>query len=226
MFGGDAVERKFGKTPPPEWVATTGYLKDHELDRGMRRLLHSGANGVPTLPAFVKLCRTIGDDMEGDVQRPKLPAPDPWDDKPWLAAANRHLLRHLVTRLMGDPHRYGAGITSGALRMSDADIRKAGLDSKKLDASPEFIANVELLVQAKNAWADEMAEFAGKGTISVEVQKQRWAHYLDRAEAEIDDRLSVRQGFFILGRNAMTREPQLQLSVMSITQRCVGRGAA
>ena len=55
LFGGDAVERKYGKTIPPEWPLVLAKIEPRKLDRGMRRLLHSGRDQVPTLPAFVRM---------------------------------------------------------------------------------------------------------------------------------------------------------------------------
>lgn len=128
MFGGDAVERKFGKAPPPEWEAVVSMLKDFEIDRGMRRLVYSGKGHVPTLPEFVKLCRTIGNDDfdEGPPKLAALPNPDDAKYDQWDIAANRHLFNFVM--LQGSKRRY-------------------------FDAT-----QTRILVGFKNAWARDMRE--------------------------------------------------------------------
>lgn len=177
MFGGEAVARKFGDAPPAEWVAMIGQLNDYQLERGMRRLLHSGKATVPSLPEFLKLCRTVGGDEEFDgPQRPALSAPDPFQGDAWDMAANRHLLAYIARQLAEDPRRYGRGPSKAAMQVSK---------SKNADASPEFVANVGRLVAAKNAWAADMRDIAQNGEVAEDVQRVVWSDYIGRAEAEI-----------------------------------------
>src|SRR5690242_2201836 len=108
MFGGDAVERKYGKSIPPEWTAMLGRLKQFEIDRGIRRLAYSGKQHVPALPEFVKLCRTIGgDDLdEGPQKFRALPAPNGEADR-WAIAANMHFLGYITRRFEHDARAWG-----------------------------------------------------------------------------------------------------------------------
>jgi len=183
-FGADAVERKFGPTAPPEWVAMISRLKDHEIERGVRRLLNSGAATVPSLPAFVKLCRAIGDDAD-DTPRPlALPKPDNWQGDKWDIAASRHLLAHIMREIRANPRKYGRPASYVAMRtMSREQFPNA-------DASPEFIAAVQTLVGFKNAWAQDMREWLDPetgeiGRPPVDVQQAAWADCMQRAEAAI-----------------------------------------
>lgn len=97
LFGADALERKFGRSIPREWSGIVDRMPRGELERGMRRLVHSGKGHVPTLPEFVKLCRAVGDDAEFGGQKTyhALPAPVDVTDA-WGAAANRHLLAYVL----------------------------------------------------------------------------------------------------------------------------------
>jgi len=64
------------------------------------------------------------------------------------------------------------------------------LDYKKhpnADASPEFIANVKLLVSAKNSWAAAMRQYGNEAP--VDIQQQCWKQHIDAAEAEIAERM-------------------------------------
>lgn len=179
LFGGEAVKRKYGDTMPPEWRGIVAKLNALELERGMRRLVHSGRDQVPTLPAFVKLCRAVGGDGEFNEGRsglPALPNPDRWQGDAWGVAANFHLLAHITRRLKVDSRCYGRPASARGLRtMTDANA----------DASPEFVAAVGLLVQAKNTWAKDMREIAEEGGVDVKLQRASWDDLLGAAETEI-----------------------------------------
>ena len=168
MFGGDAVERKFGPTPPLEWVAMISRLHKQEIDRGIRRLAYSGSKFVPTLPEFTRLCRTTGgDDIdEGPQRQPALPSPSE-DYDAWEIRANDFLLGHITKKFEVDPGHYG-------LRDSD-----------------DFVANVRTLVQAKKRWAADMRAEAVDGHVPVDVQKAVWRQYFDGAEGEIEQRMGA-----------------------------------
>src|SRR5262245_3625118 len=128
LFGGDAVERKFGKTPPAEWASVIGKLKDYELERGMRRLVHSGRDAVPSLPAFTKLCRTIQDDSIDEGPRAlALPSPDSRQFDRWAIAANNRLLGYVMRQ--GVERRYynadETGVLVGYKNAWATDMREA-----------------------------------------------------------------------------------------------------
>lgn len=169
MFGGDAVERKYGRSVPPEWSSALARIEPRKLDRGMRRLLHSGRDGVPSLPAFVRLCEALGDDYgDGGTTAPQIAADPAMQIDQWGCVANLHLLRHLRRRI-GRAHRpYGPpGVFSGA-------------------ASAELQWCVARLVEAKNAWAKDMREVAdANNEVDPEIQRQCWSDYADAAERDI-----------------------------------------
>jgi hypothetical protein len=126
IFGGESVERRFGKAPPPEWVSEIGGLKDYELERGMRRLLKSGSMGVPSLPQFTKFCRTIDDD-DRPTDAPRIADQTLWD--PWVVAANTHLLAHIAKQSEKGIHYVGVELTGCLVRHKNswaADMRDWG----------------------------------------------------------------------------------------------------
>lgn len=74
MFGPRFL-RDYGDRAPDVWAKAILGLKDRELQKGLSRLLKGGSGSVPTLPQFVKLCRTIGDDEGPAPQHTALPPP-------------------------------------------------------------------------------------------------------------------------------------------------------
>lgn len=177
MFGAESVERKYGKTIPPEWKAMLGRLKEFEIDRGIRRLAYSGKAHVPALPEFVKLCRTIGDSTidEGPQNVPALPAPANDPDK-WAIAANGHLLKYITTKVSAEPLRYGQPASYVGMKT---------MTTPNADASPEFVRAVGILVRFKNLWADQMRLDATDDGVPSEEQQELWVECMKRAEAEI-----------------------------------------
>lgn len=170
MFGGPAVERKYGLEPPPEWVAMMGRLKDFELDRGVRRLAYNGARDVPSLPQFTSLCRAVGDDGidEGPRSAVALPNPDTRKYDGWALTANNRFCRYVLDRLMTDPRTWGPA------------------------GSNEQHVSTQIGVAYKNAWARDMrdAETADPHTGEMvrpprEVQDSAWWSCMERMEAEI-----------------------------------------
>lgn len=94
----------------------------------------------------------------------------------WDIAANMHLLAYVRhKRVPGRPASY--------LGMK----RTTREESPNADASPEFIANVRLLVDAKNAWASDMRDLAPRDEdgVPAELQRKIWDDYITRAEARM-----------------------------------------
>lgn len=156
MFGADALERKFGRGIPQEWRGIVDRMPRAELDRGMRRLVHSGKGHVPTLPEFVKLCKAIGDDGEfgGPKQSTPLIAGPPDVTDNWGAAANRHLMAEVYK----NPRRF------------------ASSDSARITG---------ILVRWKNEWARLMRE-ADDADREPQAQRNLWAACMSQAEEEIE----------------------------------------
>lgn len=169
MFGGDAVERKYGKLPPAEWKAMLSRLKEVEIDRGIRRLAYSGKPHVPTLPEFTKLCRAVADDGIEEGPRPvALPAPDAGKFDGWDITGNNRFMNYVKQRLAAQPRAWGV---PGSTRQADA---------------------TRIAVAYKNAWARDMRE---GGTLDPatgefvqptrEVQDSTWIDTMKRAESDI-----------------------------------------
>jgi hypothetical protein len=173
LFGGDSVRRKYGDTPPTEWASVIAKLNDYDLERGMRRLVHSGRGHVPSLPEFVKLCRTVGqaDDVPDAPQNPQLSAPDDGRFDDWAMTANRHLLAYVFKHTALRTRRYAPGWTSGG-----------GV----VTPGPESRARTAVLVKWKNEWAARMRAAADEHGVNVEDQRDIWANCMALAEAELD----------------------------------------
>lgn len=159
LFGGDSVMRKYGKTMPAEWPGTVGSLNPVELNRGMRRLTRSGRDQVPSVPAFLRMCRAVGEDPDESAPAPSLPrlpsAGRVGSD--WDTTANIHLLAHITRRTCRRGAKYSYEET-------------------------------QVLVRAKNAWAADMRDQATArpdGQIPIDFQRECWNDYIEAAEREI-----------------------------------------
>lgn len=146
-------------------------LSDYQLAQGMRRIVNGGKTTPPSLPEFMKACRTVGhDDAFDDGPRmPALPPPDSYSGDKWDVAADLHLLAHIRRVMSDDPRKYGH------------------LGKNGTGWTDEFEANVKRLVAAKNQWAADMRDVARHtgGSVDVEVQREAWRDYMRAAEAEI-----------------------------------------
>lgn len=155
---GEGLLRKFGATPPDEWRGAIASLDDYKLQRGMRRMLYSGKTAPPTLPEFLKLCRTIGhdDDIPDEPATIAQITHDGWRGDKWDAAANQHLLKHVITRTCE---------------------RRA----------PYLVSDIDMLLVAKKLWSQDMRDLATSngGAVPVETQKAIWRDYIDGAERQI-----------------------------------------
>lgn len=182
---GESLIRKFGPTPPQEWVDGLGMLSPLQQERGLRRLVFGWKGGPPSLPEFMRLCRSVGSDEfeEGPAKLPALPPPDTWEGDVWASAANRYLMGHIAKRMATNPKGYGKPASYEAMRAPKADLGRLGLDEHNLDASSEFVDRMAKLVAAKNTWAADMRDLAIKGEVPAETQKAVWREYLARAEA-------------------------------------------
>lgn len=186
MFGADAVERKFGKTPPAEWTAMLSRLKEFEVDRGVRRLAYSGKSHVPSLPEFTKLCRMVADDeVDEGPQRIALPNPDAFTGDEWEIESNQRLLKHITTILPKKPDALG--------EIPKIERQYVGSKFLRLKSVPsaQQIQTTAVLVAHKKAWAQDMREWgldASTGEVSKPTTADRettWNNCMQRAMAEI-----------------------------------------
>lgn len=190
MFGGDAVERKYGKLPPAEWKAMLSRLKDFEIDRGVRRLAFSGKQHVPTLPEFTKLCRMVADDdIDEGPQRLALPAPTTWQGDAWDIESNQRLWKFLTVTLTARSNALGK-----VLPCERVLHRRTGeFLHLRSQASDEQTWSTEVLVGYKKAWAQDMREYAADhdGKLPATEYRQRtWDECMTRAMTEIRQRIS------------------------------------
>lgn len=189
MFGSDAVERKYGSTPPPEWEVMLRRLNDFEIDRGVKRLAYSGKAHVPTLPEFTRMCREIGGEYDEGPKKLALPAPvfsgDVYD-----TAANQRLLKFIMTLLAKDPTALGRVLPC---KRVITDKTFSHLETQPSDQQ-EWATGV--LVAYKKAWAQDMREWFDESTGEIgraprEEQERTWNDTMDRAMAEIREKLAA-----------------------------------
>jgi hypothetical protein len=169
---GDALLRKFGPTPPTEWVGVIRKVTDPQIERGMNRLVFGWKGGPPNLPDFVRLCRMIGDDAPDDGSEKPLALPNPGKshgDK-WEIAANLRLMAYLMrqvqakTRVFGAPH------------------------------SPEMKRATDILVAHKKRWAALMRDWDVDRETGEMIdppmvdQDASWKGLIESAEAEISQK--------------------------------------
>lgn len=167
---GDALLRKFGAEPPQEWETGVGYLNDAQIERGFRRFVFGWKGGPPSLPDFMRMCRSIGDDAM-DEGLPRLIALPPADTRQfdgWDITANNRFWKYITKRLTDEPRAWGAPSST-----QQAEATRIG-------------------VAYKNAWAQDMREAYMVDPVSGEIvlpsneeQSSTWIKCMGRAEADI-----------------------------------------
>jgi hypothetical protein len=161
---GESLVRKFGEEPPPEWRSVIVELNDYQLAQGMRRLKFSGKPHVPSLPEFVKLCRTIGHMDDIPDERPPQAHPALTHETkgdPWEIAGNTRMLGYITRKIPEEPGRYG-----------------------KRDSDP-FRKAILTLVAMKNRWVELMQQVATAEGVPPEEQNQCWNECMRMAEETI-----------------------------------------
>lgn len=190
MFGADALERKFGKTPPPEWSVMLSRLKDYEIDRGVRRLAYSGKPNVPSLPEFTRLCRMLADDsVDEGPQRIALPPPSAFAGDQWETASNLRLLKHITTVLAANSSALGC---VPVMQYEERDGKRVGLKSVP---SSQQRRCTEILLGYKKAWAQDMREYVDSvtgeiGRPPLAEQERTWSEVMQRAMGEVGEFLA------------------------------------
>jgi hypothetical protein len=183
MFGVDAVERKFGKTPPIEWQAMLGRLKDFEIDRGVKRLAYSGKGHVPTLPEFTRMCREIGGEYDEGPKRPALPNPGTWQGDEWDIEANQRLLKFMTTLVSQRSNVFGRVLPPKRVMIGD---RFSHLEAQPSD---EQRWATEVLLRHKKAWTQDMREYCDEDGVirlpSSEYRQRTWDGTMAYAMEEI-----------------------------------------
>ena len=170
---GDALLRKFGAEHPQEWETGVGYLTDAQIERGFRRLVFGWKGGPPSLPDFVRVCRSIGDDTVEEGPQPRhipLPAADDAKFDGWAITSNNRFFKYIGHRLTSEPRAWGPPAVHANRPLP-----------------PMCIA-----VAYKNAWAQDMRDADTVDTQSGEVvrlsqaeQDRAWVDCMKRAETDI-----------------------------------------
>lgn len=192
MFGADALERKFGKSPPPEWNVMLSRLKEFEIDRGVRRLAYSGKSHVPSLPEFTKLCRMVADDdVDEGPRKLALPNPDAFVGDGWDIAGNMRLLKHITTTLAAKSNAFGVVPEMQREYVNGKFVRLKSVPS------PQQVQATGILVGYKKAWSQDMREWGTNETTgemiqpSMPEQDAAWNSCMGRAATEIKQLLGV-----------------------------------
>lgn len=169
MFGVDALERKYGPTPPMEWRSMVDGLNDAQLSTGIASVAASGSSHMPTLPEFMKRCREAREFSSASVSHQL--EDDRFDG--WARAGNGHLMAYLSKQ--GSPKRYHP----------DSRISKNVRGFEVLPGRKGHELTM-ILVRAKNRWAQIMRESVEDGQVDVETQQAVWADQMAQVEREID----------------------------------------
>lgn len=175
---GDSLIRKFDASPPDEWTEALASLKAPQIERAFRRMRYQGLQAPPSLPAFMRLAREVGDDGEDQVPLAVLALPAPELDK-WAIEANHWLLKHIRTQLAKTPRLYGTPASVQVLQ------NRENVQGLALDYSSVFSRNVQRLVDAKNLWAVDMRDLSrndAQGRVPMPTARAVWADYVNRAE--------------------------------------------
>lgn len=187
MFGVDAVERKFGKTPPVEWQIMLGRLKDFEIDRGVKRLAYSGKGHVPTLPEFTRMCRELGGEYDEGPKRPALPNPGAWQGDEWDIEANQRLLKFMTTIVAERSNVFGPVLPPKRVMVTVNCVEQ--FSHLEAQPSPQQRKATEILLAYKKAWAQDMREYCDEeGVIHLppsEYRERTWNDVMQRAMADI-----------------------------------------
>lgn len=157
LFGADSLERKFGKSPPAEWAGLLRTVNDFELQRGIRRMSFSGKSHIPTLPEFLRMCREVGGEQFSDADAKAIPPSHQLEQKP-QPRWMREANLHLLAHI----------------------TRQAG---KRVFYNA---ADTQPLIEAKNAWAENMLEAEQVGTLPADNGAEWWQYAVANAEAVIE----------------------------------------
>jgi hypothetical protein len=167
-FFGDALLRKWGPEPPPEWESALCTLQQREVERGFKRLLYGWKGGPPNLPDFMRLCRSVGDEIDDGPRPIALPRPDEGKFDGWDITGNNRFMNYVKKRLAGQPRAWGA---PGSTHHANA---------------------TRIAVAYKNAWAQDMREGGTLDPVTGEFaqpsrpeQDRNWSSCMERAEADI-----------------------------------------
>lgn len=100
MFG-NKMQREYGDLPPNSWVFAISELRDHQIERGMRKLLNKGGASAPTLPQFVSACKWYEEtDTEPETDTVSLPE-SPYNEPVW-SHAQKCMTAYLWTNTVPD----------------------------------------------------------------------------------------------------------------------------
>jgi hypothetical protein len=183
---GEALLRKFGAEHPQEWETGIGYLTDAQVDRGFRRLVFGWKGAPPSLPEFVRVCRSIGDeDIDEGPQPLALPNPDKFQCDGWDIAGNMRLLKHITTTLAAKSDALGQ------VPEMQREYRHGKFFRLLSVPSPQQVQTTAILVAYKKAWSQDMREWgvdAETGELlkpTLAQQDEAWSSCMERAMIEI-----------------------------------------
>lgn len=177
MFGGEAMKRKYGMTPPKEWVEVIGRLRDYELARGMRRVLGSGTEHIPSLPKFRRFCQEVATDDDPPQTQPLMALPSNLANQDdWEVLANRRLLKHIYTVLGKDPKALGP--------VTPYDFKLHRDEGKPNLGSQQQQNNTAVLVHWKKKWAQDMRDEATAEGVDGKYQREVWDAHMRMAHQE------------------------------------------
>jgi hypothetical protein len=171
-FGKDALIRRFGAVPPELWAVQLGKLGQHELERGMRRLMFAGRAQPPTLPELLKLCRAVEDETDHNAPQPQyqLTSPQSQMDK-WAVVANLHLLAHIARQAVR------------GVRYHSAHLHRFPMPKETDQDSIDLISP---LLQARDGWCEGMREYERDGQLPADHGRDFWNECMRNGEIAVN----------------------------------------
>ena len=77
------MQREYGDLPPHSWVFAISELRDHQIERGIRKLINKGGASAPTLPQFVSACKW-SDESDQEPTQSNVALPEsPYNEPVW-----------------------------------------------------------------------------------------------------------------------------------------------
>ena len=142
---GNRLLREFGDTAPEEWANIIGILPDHELARGLRKLIMKGTASVPTLPQFYAACKYADDeDSRPDLNASQVALPAPEFMEPVWAHCQKCLFAYLWKSKLR--------ATEAQLQQILAIKNRMVIDFRNLIAEGEEVTGSEIRDALFRAW--------------------------------------------------------------------------
>lgn len=138
---GTKLTSNYGDVAPQMWKVTINGFKDHELARGLRKLMYKGSGTPPTLPQFVAACKyTDEEDQPIQTDKPLLEKPE-YKEPVW-SHAQKTMLAYLWKNTV--PSEFIPEMTQIKNRMVE--------DFRRILSEDESLSGAEIRDALFSAW--------------------------------------------------------------------------